>query len=158
MRDDCSAPSGQLVQRVQRFLGQWTRERVSFGALDGLLDQRLLGAEVAEDRDFIYRRCVGDAAGGGAAEAVLREHLHGCVENGCSSVHGVGTYPAPHMHASGYLLTSNVSRIRMAAARPAWGRGVEVLWAAPHSRSAKRDRPHHRSPESTFGRQCPADS
>jgi hypothetical protein len=51
-------------------------------------EQRFLGPELTENRDFVDARGVGDSPGGGAAETVLREDFGGSGEDFISAIHG----------------------------------------------------------------------
>jgi hypothetical protein len=69
-------------------------------AIEDCLDERLLGPEVAEERDFVDAGLLRDAAGGSAAVAGSGVDLRGGVEEFVAEVQGAGELAGAQREAS----------------------------------------------------------
>jgi len=90
MRDDPAGPVAKLDPRIFGVGGQRAQDTNEGGGTDGFLKEGFLGAEIAENGDFIHLGRIRYAPGGRSAESVLGKDLHGRIENSCSSIHGRG--------------------------------------------------------------------
>jgi len=81
-------PFGELFERVSRGLRQGGSQERASGAVDCLPEQRVLGAEVAEEGDLIDPRLEGDATRGGPKVADFGVDLRGGVEELVPKIHG----------------------------------------------------------------------
>ena len=92
MLNEGLAPFSELAFRVGRRLWKRREVRRLREVLHRFADQRFLGTKLAEDRDLVDARGIGDASSSRAAEAVLCKDAGGCVEDFVSGIHGCGFY------------------------------------------------------------------
>src|SRR5690349_6701249 len=104
-------PFSELALRIDWSLRQRGQVRRLRQMLHRFADQRFLGTELPENRDFIDAGGISNAACRGTAEPVLGEHPGSRVEYFVSSIHGRGFYTKGETNASSHLLTQAFSLV-----------------------------------------------
>ena len=119
-----TTPMHELSARILRVIGQRVLRRLRGEQLHGGPEQVVLALEVAEERDFVHFRFLGDAPGGGPTGPRFSEDFDGSPKEGLSYVHVSHLSPPSDLCASDYLLTW----VRLAGNIPTMTREFDSLF------------------------------